>query len=131
VEVAKQKFQADQADQGRTQQERDALIGAGLNPDTGSPLPARATNPKPKAKPQATPGAQTTAETAFSRALAGAQAGISHGTAPEDVLSTLTNGIPGSKGQPVFEKHTDKNTGTQGHMAEEDRPEDWARGHDG
>jgi hypothetical protein len=111
VEVAKQKFQADQADQGRTQQERDALIGAGLNPDSGSPLPARATNPKPKAKPQATPGAQTTAETAFSRALAGAKAGISHGTAPEDVLSTLTNGIPGSKGQPVFEKHTDKNTG--------------------
>jgi uncharacterized membrane protein len=110
VEIAKQKFQADQANQGRTQQERDALIGAGLNPDTGSPLPARATNPKPKAKPQATPAAQTTAETAFSRALAGAKAGIAHGTAPQDVLGTLTNGIPGTKGQPVFEKHTDKNT---------------------
>ncbi len=46
VAAAQQQFTADQNAAARTQQERDALIGAGQNPDTGSPL-ARASSAAP------------------------------------------------------------------------------------
>lgn len=100
--LADQQFTADQNALKNSQTEANALIGAGVDPNTGAVLPGH--GPKPKAKPQATRGEQAQAESAFSLALTSAKAAV-EGQRPSkalinDVIDQLVNGIPATKAKP-------------------------------
>ncbi|HWK30102.1 MAG TPA: hypothetical protein VNS09_26260 [Solirubrobacter sp.] len=112
----KQQFDADQALEQRGQSERNALIGAGLNPDTGAPLPARSkTAGKVKA---ASPATIKAAAGTFSQIRSLVQAQWEHGIGRKAAGQSLLRGRKGTKGEKVYDPVTgkpklDPKTGTQ------------------
>lgn len=107
--TADQQFTADQNALNRESSQTNALVGAGIDPNTGAVLPGH--GPKPKAKPRASLTAQSNAETNFTNAvklgnrlITGLPLNQQTRQQAEDIL---LNGRPATKGQPVFETVTE------------------------
>jgi hypothetical protein len=100
VEAAKQQFTADQNLLDNSQSERNAIIGQGLNPDTGATLPGHSGK---KPGPKASPHDQSVAESDFTNALTNAAAMVKGGTSAADAVKALTRGRKAAPGKPVYE----------------------------
>jgi hypothetical protein len=101
VEAAKQQFTADENLLDREASRGNALVGAGIDPNTGAVLPGH--GPKPKPKPKASPHDQAIAESDFSNALTNAAAMVKGGTSAADAVKALTRGRKAAPGKPVYE----------------------------
>jgi hypothetical protein len=101
VEAAKQQFTADENLLDREASRGNALVGAGIDPNTGAVLPGH--GPKPKPKPKASPHDQSMAESDFTNALTNAAAMVKGGTSVADAVKALTRGRKAAPGQTIYE----------------------------
>jgi len=117
ADAAQRQAEADKAaaDQARedarlnaqlTQQERGSLYGAGINPDTGLPLPARAKPPSTTTtkSPWATKKDQGKFEDEVHRAVAAIQSRVKEGTSRHKVAALFLQGAPATKDRGAIPK---------------------------